>query len=556
MATEPTNSLDSTSSATAARSVVNCRIESSNQWLRWSRAALWDEVRTALERSIAPWRDALQLPVDVRFAWHADRDTDWPGDTICRLLFDDRDSQFVRLPEEKSAKAEEVAAALAKGIFEARASLVTPEVVRRLRPENDVLTDGEADRLELARELVRRGLGPKRAWSAEPGLSPSPSKLPYDTIVDQEAIALQVKVRSLASLNAQHDVPDSLDKLFELMSDGMFDELGLMLPPIQLEEDANLPPATIAIWINDLPLPLEAGLAEDEILINEGPDRLGLSDVDGLRASANPAHGTAASILAATEDNLRRVKRMGLTSWGAAGHLVLVVSAAVHRYAGALWTIDSTRAVLFLLRDTIEPLIQATDSRFDRGLLTLVLRRLLDEEVTVRQMLPILESMLAIDSVSNVDDGKLIPFPPAAGNIAISRRAASVANLQVNDWVACVRTRLARYLSHKYTRGQATLAVYLLDPDIEAQLEAAAGIAHEDSAAVELSTPAGYLRLFRAVEAEISAHDSRAVILTTQSVRSRLRELIARDLPNVTVLSYQELSPELNIQPVARISWL
>src|SRR6266478_7938807 len=112
------SALPSTSQAALMRNVVNCRIESSSKWLRWASGELWQEVQTTLCRLIALWRDALQLPA-VRFEWHADRTAEWPGETVCRLLFDEDEFVFVRLPQEESAKAETVAAVLADGMFEA-----------------------------------------------------------------------------------------------------------------------------------------------------------------------------------------------------------------------------------------------------------------------------------------------------------------------------------------------------------------------------------------------------------------------------------------------------
>jgi type III secretion protein V len=37
-------------------------------------------------------------------------------------------------------------------------------------------------------------------------------------------------------------------------------------------------------------------------------------------------------------------------------------------------------------------------------------------------------------------------------------------------------------------------------------------------------------------------------------IRRTVRKLIEPDHPNLAVLSYQELSPDMNIQPIARIS--
>jgi type III secretion protein V len=369
-------------------------------------------------------------------------------------------------------------------------------------------------------------------------------------VIDHEAIALRVKVRDKTQLEHQPGDEEPVSKLLELMDDGLFYELGLMLPPVEFEEDSELAPMEIEIWINDMPLSLRAGLAPGEMLVNDTPDRLKLEGIAEARAASNPANGNPSSIVKASDDNMKAVKQTGLTAWGSAGYLVLVLSAAVRRYAGALWTVDSTDAALFLLRNRVQALVDAVDARFDRVLLTQILRSLLDEEVSVRNLPAILESMLAIDSVSNHDDRDRIAFPPAAGNIAINRRATSLNELGVNDWVTSARIRLARYLSHKYTRGQSTLIVYLLAPEVEAELEEGFGISPQ----APLS-PENHMRLFRAINAEIRTSEARAVILTTQSVRRTLRDLVSKDFPDVTVLCYQELSPEMNIQPIARITW-
>ena len=60
-------------------------------------------------------------------------------------------------------------------------------------------------------------------------------------------------------------------------------------------------------------------------------------------------------------------------------------------------------------------------------------------------------------------------------------------------------------------------------------------------------------QLKQAVRSEIGT-EANPVILTTLGVRREFRELIESEFPQVAVLAYQELSPDLNIQPVARIS--
>ena len=42
---------------------------------------------------------------------------------------------------------------------------------------------------------------------------------------------------------------------------------------------------------------------------------------------------------------------------------------------------------------------------------------------------------------------------------------------------------------------------------------------------------------------------------STIEVRAILRDLLKYEFPTLAVLAYQELSPNLNIQPIARISF-
>ena len=53
---------------------------------------------------------------------------------------------------------------------------------------------------------------------------------------------------------------------------------------------------------------------------------------------------------------------------------------------------------------------------------------------------------------------------------------------------------------------------------------------------------------------DLPASAQNPVILTSTDARRAFRDLIQIEFPNLAVLSFQELSPDLNIQPIARIS--
>jgi hypothetical protein len=114
----------------------------------------------------------------------------------------------------------------------------------------------------------------------------------------------------------------------------------------------------------------------------------------------------------------------------------------------------------------------------------------------------------------------------------------------VADYLKVARTALKRYISHKYTRGENTLSVYLLDPRAEGRLRQPEPLTSE-----ELET------VVDEVATELGMHSgSHFVVLTDDDVRPRLYAALRPSLPHVAVLSYAELSPDMNITPIARFN--
>jgi len=112
---------------------------------------------------------------------------------------------------------------------------------------------------------------------------------------------------------------------------------------------------------------------------------------------------------------------------------------------------------------------------------------------------------------------------------------------------AFVRMQMKRYISDKYTKGRNTLVVYLLDPELE-NLMAEHGPALDDQKRERV------LQAFRNEIGTEEASYAQPAVLTTVELRRAVREFIAGEFPSLPVLCYQELSPDLNIQPIARLS--
>ena len=160
--------------------------------------------------------------------------------------------------------------------------------------------------------------------------------------------------------------------------------------------------------------------------------------------------------------------------------------------------------------------------------LTDILQRLVEEEISVRDLRGILQSLAEYGQIE-------------ADNVMLTEH---------------VRSSLRRYISHKYARGTGTLVVYLLDPQIE---EAIRGSIKRTSSGTHLALePELAQEIVQAVKSEcghLPPSAQRPVILTAMDIRRYVRKLLEYEFnPSFSVLSFQELSPDLNIQPVARIS--
>jgi hypothetical protein len=81
-----------------------------------------------------------------------------------------------------------------------------------------------------------------------------------------------------------------------------------------------------------------------------------------------------------------------------------------------------------------------------------------------------LESLLSINGTTDVDFSRSIVFAPRTENLCLADSNRGLDDLSPADYSNFVRTTLKKYISHKFTKGGATLIVYLLDPEIERRI--------------------------------------------------------------------------------------
>jgi len=338
-------------------------------------------------------------------------------------------------------------------------------------------------------------------------------------------IVLEVSDALVPFVDSRQDNGKFLFELIPFMRDGLFVELGVRYPGVRARGNPGLPPGAYQIQINEVPV-VTGQATLGHILVNDTADRLRLMNVQGFEA-INPATRQPAAWV--PESNKEMLEATGLTTWDVPGYIILHTAAVLRRYAREFIGIQEVQTMLDQLEKAFPATVKEVVPKVVSILkLTDILGRLVEEEISVRDLRGILQS-LAENGQNEADSVMLTEH---------------------------VRSAHKRYVSHKYARGTNTLVVYLLDPQIE---EAIRGSIKRTSAGTHLALePDIAQEIVQAVKNEcghLPPTAQRPVILTAMDIRRYVRKLLEYEFnPPFSVVSFQELSPELNIQPVARIS--
>lgn len=338
-------------------------------------------------------------------------------------------------------------------------------------------------------------------------------------------IVLEVSDALVPYVDSRQDGGKFLFELVPFMRDGLFVELGVRYPGVRARGNPGLPPGAYQIQINEVPV-VTGQATLGHILVNDTVDRLRLMNVEGFEA-INPATRQPAAWV--PEQHKDMLEAAGLTTWDVPGYIILHLAAVLRRHAREFVGVQEVQTMLDQLEKAFPAIVKEVVPKVVNVLkLTDILGRLVEEEISIRDLRGILQAI--------AEQGQL-----EADSVMLTEH---------------VRSAQKRYVSHKYARGTGTLVVYLLDPQIE---DAVRSSIKRTSAGTHLALePDIAQEIVQAVKNEcghLPPTAQRPVILTSMDIRRYVRKLLEYEFnPPFSVVSYQELSPELNIQPVARIS--
>lgn len=301
-------------------------------------------------------------------------------------------------------------------------------------------------------------------------------------------------------------------------------DLGIMLPNCFVSGDAPLKENQYFIAIKEVPV-VHGSIKPNCVFVNDSAENIRIFGLEGDEV-LNPADLRPGAWL--PMEQRAKAEAAGLKVWEPAEVITLHLSRVMKRYAHEFLGIQEAQAYLdFAARGVPKLVEEVVPKTISIHQFTDVLQRLVQEGISIRDIKSILDALS--------EWGR------------IEKDAVTLTEY--------VRASLKRYISFRYTGGQDTLFVYLLDPEIEDVIRGA--IRRTSTGAFLSLDPSIAHDILTALRREIAGLPPTAqnpVIITDMELRRFVRKMVELEFPTLAVLSYQELAPELNVQPVGRIS--
>jgi flagellar biosynthesis protein FlhA len=300
-------------------------------------------------------------------------------------------------------------------------------------------------------------------------------------------------------------------------------ELGIVIPPIRVRDNVRLKGNQYVVRLRGQEIGGSELLPGQLLALESG----GISQPVAGTPTQDPAFGVPAIWIAPGQKMLAEIS--GYTVVDPINILVTHLTELLRRYAPEILSRQDVQGLVETVRKTAPSVVEElTPGLLSLGQVQKVLQLLLRERVSIRDLTTILEALT-----------------DAAG---MTREPEQLADH--------VRHRLARQLTHQYTDADGRLYCVTLHPSVEQTL--ADNLRRSDSGAQLLLEPAVQQRLVGTIRRQaerMTAAGNQPLVLAAPRIRSALRQLTERAVPNLAVLSYAEISAGAAVESRGMVTW-
>ncbi len=367
--------------------------------------------------------------------------------------------------------------------------------------------------LALGGGLGAVGWKMRRKTVAATAISTAASAKPkenVDLLLKLEPLAVEVGL-SLVSL-VERGVDSPLLQRITAIRKQLATQLGYLMPPVKVKDNIALRSREYVILLRGTEIARYELLQGHELAISSGnPD----GALQG-KATHDPAFGLPAVWIRQDQTDLARSK--GYTVVDAVSVIGTHLTEVVRRHAHELFSRQDTK--------------------------TFCDRVAQENPKVVEDLVPKLLQLAAVQRVIQNMLRERVPIRDAVGILeALGEAAQSSKNpVLLTEYV---RQSIRRGIVRPLMNAQGELPAYLLDPSIERAIEAS--IEHAELNSVLTMAPEGIRDILARLGRKIDKAES-AVVIASAGSRYFLRQIVESSLPSLTVLSQNEIAPEVKVR--------
>ncbi|RMF52617.1 MAG: flagellar biosynthesis protein FlhA [Bacteroidetes bacterium] len=299
-------------------------------------------------------------------------------------------------------------------------------------------------------------------------------------------------------------------------------ELGIVVPPIRIRDNVALPANHYVIKLRGNPI------AEGEILPGYYLALLGETVTNpppGIRVN-DPTFGLPAIWVA--ERNLPEAERQGLTVVEAPAVVTTHLLEVLRKHAYQLLDRQEVQKLVDKVREKAPALVdELVPNLLSLGAIQKVLKRLLQERIPVRDLVTILE--------------------------ALADHAPSTKNIDV--LTEYVRAALAPTITRQFSADDGKLHVFVLDPVLEQHLldKARSGELNPSTLGLEPQRAERIIQEADRLAKKLIGNGWPPVLLTSPVLRMTLFNFLSPMVPDIAVLSYNDLVPDAQVEVIDQL---
>ncbi len=310
-----------------------------------------------------------------------------------------------------------------------------------------------------------------------------------------------------------------LDRITRIRREAALD-LGLVVPRIRIIDNMRLEPPEYCFKIRGVEVGRAKIRMSHYLAINPG----GIQETIQGEAATDPAFGLPAVWI--TEDQREEAERLGYTVVDPPSIIATHLTEIIKRHASEILGRQEVQSTLDALKADYPTVVEEVTKTLSIGVVQKVLQGLLREQISIRNLVTILETMADYAGVTQ-DVGFLIE----KSRQGLSRQIS----LQHSD-----DNKLLRVL---------TLAPALEQSIIESKVDTAGG----SVAALE---PADQRRWISALSESVKTVQEQGyvpVVLCSENARPLVKSSSSREIRHLVVLSAAEIDPEISVEVIGQI---